>query len=282
MSQRGELARLAEIARPDVGVVTRVSAAHLEFFASVDEIALAKRELIEGLNGRESTAVLNADDPRVAAFGAVAPGRVLTYGIDAAAFFSAENIEDRGALGSAFDYVSPEGRVRLDLSLPGRHAISERAGGAGGGQRLGHWRGGSAAKFFAQLRAPAMRGRAAAIFKWGGTDQRQLQLESRGAAGHDGIAGGHAEFQAAHSGGGRNAGAGSDFRGAASRGGTRRLRRPERSTGLLACTAMRAEIVEGAVAAGFPASAAQNFSPRRKRPAKFLEDFVDSRATCCW
>src|SRR6266550_4726461 len=113
MSRRGELARLASIAKPDVGVVTRVSAAHLEFFASVDEIALAKRELIEGLNGHESTAVLNADDPRVAAFGACAPGRVLTYGIEKPAFFTAQEIEDRGALGSAFDYVSPEGRVRL-------------------------------------------------------------------------------------------------------------------------------------------------------------------------
>src|SRR5882672_4922743 len=124
MSRRGELARLAEIARPDVGVVTRVSPAHLEFFSSVDEIALAKRELIEGLNGRESTAVLNADDPRVAAFGSFAPGRVLTYGIEQPAFFSAQAIEDRGALGSAFDYVSPEGRVRLELSLPGRHVIA--------------------------------------------------------------------------------------------------------------------------------------------------------------
>src|SRR5437879_9906307 len=47
MSRRGELARLAATARPDVGVVTRVSPAHLEFFSSVDEIALAKRELIE-------------------------------------------------------------------------------------------------------------------------------------------------------------------------------------------------------------------------------------------
>jgi UDP-N-acetylmuramoyl-tripeptide--D-alanyl-D-alanine ligase len=47
MSRRGELTRLAAIAKPDVGVVTRVAAAHLEFFASVDEIALAKRELIE-------------------------------------------------------------------------------------------------------------------------------------------------------------------------------------------------------------------------------------------
>ncbi|MBS1841257.1 MAG: UDP-N-acetylmuramoyl-tripeptide--D-alanyl-D-alanine ligase [Acidobacteria bacterium] len=124
MSRRGELSRLAEIARPDVGVVTRVSPAHLEFFSSVDEIALAKRELIEGLNGRESTAVLNADDPRVAGFGSYAPGRVLTYGIEQPAFFSAQAIEDRGALGSAFDYVSPEGRVRLELSLPGRHVIA--------------------------------------------------------------------------------------------------------------------------------------------------------------
>jgi len=124
MSRRGELSRLAEIARPDVGVVTRVSPAHLEFFASVDEIALAKRELIEGLNGKGSTAVLNADDRRVAAFGSHAPGRVLTYGIENRAFFMAENIEDRGALGTTFDYVSPEGRVRLELALPGRHVIA--------------------------------------------------------------------------------------------------------------------------------------------------------------
>src|SRR5438309_8873177 len=124
MSRRGELSRLADIARPDVGVVTRVSPAHLEFFSSVDEIALAKRELIEGLNGKDSTAVLNADDPRVAAFGTFAPGRVLTYGIEQPAFFSAENIEDRGALGTTFDYVSPEGHVRLELALPGRHVIA--------------------------------------------------------------------------------------------------------------------------------------------------------------
>src|SRR5438105_5659709 len=124
MSRRGELSRLAEIARPDVGIVTRVSPAHLEFFSSVDEIALAKRELIGGLNGHESTAVLNEDDPRVAAFGTFAPGRVLTYGVENTAFFMAREIEDRGALGTAFDYVSPEGRVRLELKVPGRHAIA--------------------------------------------------------------------------------------------------------------------------------------------------------------
>jgi UDP-N-acetylmuramoyl-tripeptide--D-alanyl-D-alanine ligase len=157
MSRRGELSRLAEIARPDVGVVTRVSPAHLEFFSSVDEIALAKRELIEGLNGRESTAVLNADDPRVAAFGAFAPGRVLTYGIEQPAFFSAQAIEDRGALGSAFDYVSPEGRVRLELSLPGRHVIANALASLAAASVWGIGAA-EAQSVFRTMRAPSMRG----------------------------------------------------------------------------------------------------------------------------
>jgi UDP-N-acetylmuramoyl-tripeptide--D-alanyl-D-alanine ligase len=157
MSRRGELARLAVIARPDVGIVTRVAPAHLEFFSSVDEIALAKRELIEGLNGRESTAVLNVDDPRVVAFGAFAPGRVVTYGIDAPAFFSATAIEDRGALGSAFDCVSPEGRVRLELSVPGRHAIYNALAALAAASV---WNIGAAEaqSVFRTLRVPAMRG----------------------------------------------------------------------------------------------------------------------------
>jgi UDP-N-acetylmuramoyl-tripeptide--D-alanyl-D-alanine ligase len=157
MSRRGELARLAAIARPDVGVVTRVAPAHLEFFSSVDEIALAKRELIEGLNGHESTAVLNADDPRVAAFGAFAPGRVVTYGIDAPAFFSAAAIEDRGALGSSFDYVSPEGHVRLELPVPGRHAIYNALAALAAASV---WNIGAAEaqSVFRTLRVPAMRG----------------------------------------------------------------------------------------------------------------------------
>jgi UDP-N-acetylmuramoyl-tripeptide--D-alanyl-D-alanine ligase len=157
MSRRYELKELASIARPDVGVVTRVAPAHLEFFASVDQIALAKRELIEGLNGRESTAVLNADDPRVAAFGAFAPGRVLTYGIEQPAFFSAEQIEDRGALGTAFDYVSPEGRVRLELAVPGRHAISNALAALAAASVWGIGAA-EAQKVFRSLRAPSMRG----------------------------------------------------------------------------------------------------------------------------
>jgi UDP-N-acetylmuramoyl-tripeptide--D-alanyl-D-alanine ligase len=124
MSHRGELRRLAEIAEPEVGVVTQVAPVHLEFFASVDQIALAKRELIEGLAGPDTVSVLNGDDPRVAAFAEVARGRVLTFGFSPAAQFRAENIVDRGVEGSAFDFVSPQGRAPLQLPLPGRHSIA--------------------------------------------------------------------------------------------------------------------------------------------------------------
>jgi UDP-N-acetylmuramoyl-tripeptide--D-alanyl-D-alanine ligase len=123
MSHRGELARLAEIAQPDVGVVTNVAPVHLEFFSSVDEIALAKRELIEGLGGGDPVAVLNADDPRVAKFADGFRGRVLRYGLSDAAEFRAENIEDRGMDGSVFDYESPKELARLRLPLAGRHNV---------------------------------------------------------------------------------------------------------------------------------------------------------------
>jgi UDP-N-acetylmuramoyl-tripeptide--D-alanyl-D-alanine ligase len=157
MSRRYELQELAAIAKPDVGVVTRVAPAHLEFFASVEEIALAKRELIEGLNGYDSIAVLNADDPLVAAFASHAPGRVLTYGIDNAANYRAEAIEDRGALGSAFVVVENGRRTRLELSLPGRHVISNALAGLAAASVWGIGAA-EAQSVFRSLHAPAMRG----------------------------------------------------------------------------------------------------------------------------
>ncbi len=158
MSHAGELKRLAEIARPDVGVVTRVAPVHLEFFASVDEIALAKRELIEGLVGRESVSVLNADDPRVARFAEVAPGRVLTFGISGSADFRAEKIEDRGLHGSVFDFVGPKGRARLRLPLAGRHNVSNALGALAAASVWGVGAA-EAAEVFPKLEATGMRGR---------------------------------------------------------------------------------------------------------------------------
>jgi len=123
MSHRGELAQLTRIASPEVGVITRVAVEHLEFFSSIDEIALAERELIENLPWPNATAVLNADDERVARFAEVAHGPVIRFGTTPKAEFRAEAIEERGIEGAAFDFVWPGGRARLECPLIGRHNV---------------------------------------------------------------------------------------------------------------------------------------------------------------
>jgi UDP-N-acetylmuramoyl-tripeptide--D-alanyl-D-alanine ligase len=137
MSRRGELSRLTRIVAPDVGVVTRVAVEHLEFFASIDEIALAERELIEQLPRRgarvavdchgssndAAVSVLNADDERVAHFGEIAPGRVITFGTSFKAQYRAADIEDRGIDGTTFEFVAPEGNAQLKLPLIGAHNV---------------------------------------------------------------------------------------------------------------------------------------------------------------
>jgi UDP-N-acetylmuramoyl-tripeptide--D-alanyl-D-alanine ligase len=117
MNHPGEIRRLAALARPDVGVVTNAGFAHAEYFDSADQVALAKRELIESLPP-SGVAVLNADDPRVARFRDIHPGVVVTFGTS----------PEADVRPSAVD-CSPDGfRFRLgktdfECSLVGRHGL---------------------------------------------------------------------------------------------------------------------------------------------------------------
>ena len=81
MSAAGELRELTGIALPDVAVITNVAAVHLEFFGSLDEIAQAKAEILEGLRPG-GVAELNGDDPRLRRVGARHPGRVIWFGFE--------------------------------------------------------------------------------------------------------------------------------------------------------------------------------------------------------
>jgi UDP-N-acetylmuramoyl-tripeptide--D-alanyl-D-alanine ligase len=123
MSHAGEIAALAKIAQPEIGVVTVVAPVHLEYFDSLAGIARAKYELIASLPPG-GTAVLNADDEYVSQFGRDFSGKVVLYGIRKPADVRAENIESLGAQGSAFDVVVQGVRERATLALIGAHNIS--------------------------------------------------------------------------------------------------------------------------------------------------------------
>jgi UDP-N-acetylmuramoyl-tripeptide--D-alanyl-D-alanine ligase len=122
MSHAGEIAALAKIAQPEIGVVTNVAPVHLEFFKSVADIARAKYELVQSLPAG-GTAILNADDEYVSQFGRDFHGKVVLYGIHRPADVRAENIESRGKLGSKFDVVVGSCRESAVLQLIGTHNI---------------------------------------------------------------------------------------------------------------------------------------------------------------
>jgi UDP-N-acetylmuramoyl-tripeptide--D-alanyl-D-alanine ligase len=118
----GDIATLAPLVAPDVAVVTAVAGVHLEVFGTIEEVAVAKGELVEAL-GPDGTAVLNVADPRVAAMASRAPHVIGVALDDPSADVHAEGVTlDRHARASA-TAVTPWGRVALRLPIAGRHHV---------------------------------------------------------------------------------------------------------------------------------------------------------------
>ena len=114
----GHIERLARVARPDVGIVTSVAMAHVEFFGDLDGVARAKSELVASLPAT-GIAVLNRDDPRVAAMASVSPCPVLGYGVDDDADVTAEDVALDRELRPRFRLATPWGRGEVRLALHG-------------------------------------------------------------------------------------------------------------------------------------------------------------------
>ncbi|MBP1704760.1 MAG: murF [Chloroflexi bacterium] len=122
----GEIATLAAIGRPSIGIVTAIAPVHLERAGSMQAIVEAKAELVEALPP-DGTAVLNGDDPAVAAMAGRARGRVLTYGLAPGASVGAEAVLGRGPTGMSFELVAREPRpARFQVTIPalGRHSVA--------------------------------------------------------------------------------------------------------------------------------------------------------------
>ena len=117
-----EIERLCKITPPDIGVELLVAPVHLEHLGTIERIAAAKAELIEGLKPG-ATAVLNADDERVIAMRGLHDGPVVTFGVDNAADVMATDIDTSRFGRSRFRLRTPLGDADAELQMPGRHNL---------------------------------------------------------------------------------------------------------------------------------------------------------------
>jgi UDP-N-acetylmuramoyl-tripeptide--D-alanyl-D-alanine ligase len=115
MNHRGEIAPLAAIAKPTVGVLTNVGTAHIEHLGSREAIALEKGDLMAALP-ESATAVLNADDPRALAQRTRTRARVLAFGVSPEADVRAERVTALGERGFTFDLVAGGARTAVQVA----------------------------------------------------------------------------------------------------------------------------------------------------------------------
>jgi UDP-N-acetylmuramoyl-tripeptide--D-alanyl-D-alanine ligase len=135
MYTEGEIARLCEIARPEVGVVLAVHPTHLERAGSIEAIQRAKSELPAALPP-DGLAVLNADDPRVAAMTDVTRAAVRTFGLGEGADVRAADLRPLGLAGTEFTLIAPWGTRRVRSATPGRHLVPHALAAAAVAERF--------------------------------------------------------------------------------------------------------------------------------------------------
>jgi UDP-N-acetylmuramoyl-tripeptide--D-alanyl-D-alanine ligase len=117
-----EIRRLCKITPPDIAVELMIAPVHLEYLGSIENIAAAKAELIEGLKPA-GVAVLNADDEWVIRMREKHQGRTVTFGIDSLADVSAKDIETDHLGLIKFRLQTPTGEAPATLHMSGRHNL---------------------------------------------------------------------------------------------------------------------------------------------------------------
>jgi UDP-N-acetylmuramoyl-tripeptide--D-alanyl-D-alanine ligase len=122
----GEIARLCAVARPDVGVVTGVAAAHTERVGGLEGVARAKGELVDALPA-DGTALLNADDEAVAAMAGRTSANVVTFGRSEHADVRIDHLQLDGLARPRFVAITPWGTVPVTLAVTGAHMATNAA-----------------------------------------------------------------------------------------------------------------------------------------------------------
>lgn len=123
MNHAGEIAEIAGLMRPNVGVYTNIAPVHVEFFPDgIYGVAAAKRELLENL-APNGTVIVNNDNEHVVRISRDFEGRKVTYGVQNDADYRATDIRERGLLGTRFTLAAEGATRELELALPGRHNL---------------------------------------------------------------------------------------------------------------------------------------------------------------
>jgi UDP-N-acetylmuramoyl-tripeptide--D-alanyl-D-alanine ligase len=135
-NQPGEIASLAAISQPTVGVVTMVSSAHTEFFGSLEGVAAEKSALVRAIPP-SGAVVLNADDPRVRGMGSLARGRIITVSAQGPADVRAIGQPEDTMSGVRFTLEAGGARRAVSLRFAGRHNVVNALAAAGAGLAVG-------------------------------------------------------------------------------------------------------------------------------------------------
>jgi murE/murF fusion protein len=135
MNAPGEIDRLAEICRPEIGVITNIGPVHLEGVGSIDGVMRAKGELLTRIRP-DGTAVLNADDHRVVNLAEKTDRAVLYFGKSEKAQIRALQVRASG-LGTSFRLVLPQAQTVIDLKIPGAFMVSNALAAAAVGYHIG-------------------------------------------------------------------------------------------------------------------------------------------------
>ncbi len=138
----GEIALLAKLAQPQIGIVTQAGDAHLEGFGSREGVAHAKGELFAAIASQASggVAIINADDPYAPLWRQLAgDAAVLSFGLAETADVRAEDlvgVPEQAPEATAFTLVAPVGGARIELALPGLHNVQNALSAAAVGIAL--------------------------------------------------------------------------------------------------------------------------------------------------
>jgi UDP-N-acetylmuramoyl-tripeptide--D-alanyl-D-alanine ligase len=132
----GEIARLAAIAAPDVGLITNIGPAHIEGLGSLEGVREEKGDLFRVMAGR-GTALINADDIGIAVLAERWRGKRLTFGLKPGADLSARRIEPAGPEGVRFEIVVGGIAIPARLPVPGLHNVMNALAAAAAAWALG-------------------------------------------------------------------------------------------------------------------------------------------------